>query len=70
MPQQQFLQRLPVLSETRIRRLRLQLPLEVLAVKAGVPSAALSLFERGKRPLSEHQQERLDRTLAQLEAAR
>jgi len=70
MAKQKHLHRLPPLSEFRLRRLRLQVPLDVLAVEAGLPSASLSRFERNEHPLSDEQRERLEKTLARMESSR
>jgi transcriptional regulator with XRE-family HTH domain len=56
---------LPPLSDHRIRRLKARLPLDVLAVRAGIPSASLSRFERGEHPLAEAQLARLEQALAE-----
>jgi len=59
--------RLPVLTTYRLRRLRVRIPLDVLAVRARIPSASLSRFERGEHPLTEVQLARLERALAEVE---
>lgn len=56
---------LPPLSDHRLRRLRARVPLDVLAVRAGIPPASLSRFERGEHPLAGEQLARLE---AELEA--
>jgi hypothetical protein len=67
MEQQQHLRRLPALTEYRLRRLRVRLPLEILAAQAGIPSASLSRFERGAGSLTPEQSARLEAALAQSE---
>ena len=59
--------RLPPLTDFRIRRLRARLPLDVLAVQSGVPSASLSRFERGEHQLTGPQLACLERALAEAE---
>lgn len=65
MRQQKQDRRLPPLSDYRIRRLRARIPLDVLAVRAGIPSASLSRFERDEHPLTEAQLHRLEKALAE-----
>jgi hypothetical protein len=67
MQQQQPLRRLPPLTDHRLRRLRARLPLEVLAVRACIPTATLSRFERGAASLTPDQLSRLDATLRAIE---
>jgi hypothetical protein len=62
--------RLPPLSDHRVRRLRARIPLDVLAVQAGIPSASLSRFERGEHPLAEDQLGRLEKALREVEPER
>jgi hypothetical protein len=62
--------RLPPLSDHRLRRLRARLPLDVLAVRAGLPTASLSRFERGQGRLSDEQLARLESTLRANEGSR
>lgn len=69
MEQLQHLRRLPALTEFRLRRLRVRLPLELLAAQADIPSASLSRFERGEHPLAERQLARLEAALAKAELA-
>ncbi len=64
MRQQQHDRRLPPANDYRIQRIRARVPLEVLAVRAGIPSASLSRFERGERDLSPEQLARLDDALS------
>jgi transcriptional regulator with XRE-family HTH domain len=59
--------RLPPLTDFRIRRLKARLPLDVLAVQSGVPSASLSRFERGEHSLSQAQLTRLEKALGESE---
>jgi transcriptional regulator with XRE-family HTH domain len=59
---------LPPLSEYRLRRLRARLPLDVLAVRAGIPFSSLSRFERGEHALSPEQLSCLEETLRKAEA--
>lgn len=60
--------RLPELRDFRLRRLRARLPLEVLAVKAGIPGATLSRFERGLYSLDDERLRRLESALHEAEA--
>jgi hypothetical protein len=59
---------LPELTEYRLRRLRLRIPLDVLAVRAGIPAANLSRFERNEKLLPPDQLASLDSTLREAEA--
>jgi hypothetical protein len=61
--------RLPPLTDYRIRRLRARIPLDVLAVSAGIPTASLSRFERGEHALTTEQLGLLEAVLAQIEHA-
>jgi len=67
MPKQKHDRRLPPLTDYRIRRLRARVPLDVLAVTAGIPTASLSRFERGEHDLTADQLTRLERTLSEAE---
>lgn len=67
MVKQKHDRRLPPLTDHRLRRLRARIPLDVLAVRASIPSASLSRFERGEHPLTEVQLARLERALAEAE---
>lgn len=64
---QKHLRRLPELTDYRIRRLRARLPLEVLAVRAGLPTATLSRFERGEHNMTAEQLSRLESALGEAE---
>lgn len=68
MPKQKHDRQLPPLTDYRIRRLRARIPLDVLAVTAGIPTASLSRFERGEHPLTDDQQVRLEQALREAEA--
>lgn len=59
--------RLPPLTEHRLRRLRVRLPLDVTAFAAGIPFARLSRFELGKEHLSPAQLARLEAFLDEQE---
>jgi transcriptional regulator with XRE-family HTH domain len=63
MGKQKHDRQLPPLSKHRVRRLRARIPLEVLAVEAGIPSASLSRFERGEHQLLPDQLARLEDVL-------
>jgi hypothetical protein len=69
MRKQKHDRRLPPLGKHRIRRLRARVPLEVLAVKAQIPSASLSRFERGEHTLAPDQLDRLERALSDVDQA-
>jgi hypothetical protein len=69
MRQQQQHRQLPALSDRRLRRLRLRIPLEILAVRADVPMASLSRFERGEGTLTPAQFQRVEAAMTALEAS-
>jgi len=58
--------RLHPLTDDRLERLRHRVPLIALSVESGIPLSALSLAERGLRPLSSTRSQLRDEALKRL----